>query len=275
MNSTLAKHDDGTIDLTITIPTAKVEEAFKKVLDATVKSATMPGFRKGKAPKKMVEEQVDNAKVREEVLRDLLPEAYIESVKEHNIKPIINPKIHVQKIDDGKDWVITAKTAEAPTIDLNGYKDAVGKVTAKSKIIVPGKEPTPPSMDEVMDALVKSVKITVPSLLIEREVDRLLSQLLNEVKSLGLSLDQYLSSTGKTPEQLRDEYVLKATTDITVEFSLQEIAEKEKITVEEKEIDEAIRKAKDEVEKKHLEANRYLLASILRQQKVLDFLRNL
>ena len=54
-----------------------------------------------------------------------------------------------------------------------------------------------------------------------------------------------------------------------------EIAESEKITVEEKEIEEAIQKAKSEEEKKHLEGNKYLLAAILRQQKTLDFLKNL
>ncbi len=63
--------------------------------------------------------------------------------------------------------------------------------------------------------------------------------------------------------------------DLKVEFALQKIAEEEKIVVEDKEIEEAIQKAKDETEKKHLESNRYLLASILRQQKTLDFIKNL
>jgi regulator of RNase E activity RraA len=53
------------------------------------------------------------------------------------------------------------------------------------------------------------------------------------------------------------------------------IAEDEKIVVEEKEIEEAIQKAKDEKERENLMRNRYLLASILRQQKTLDFLKNL
>ena len=60
-----------------------------------------------------------------------------------------------------------------------------------------------------------------------------------------------------------------------MEFALQKIATEEGITVEEKEVEEAIQKAKDEKERKHLETNRYLLASILRQQKTLDFLKNL
>jgi hypothetical protein len=56
---------------------------------------------------------------------------------------------------------------------------------------------------------------------------------------------------------------------------LQKVAQIENITVEEKEIEEAITKAKDENERKSLEGNKYLLASILRQQKTLDFLKSL
>lgn len=67
----------------------------------------------------------------------------------------------------------------------------------------------------------------------------------------------------------------KAIQDIKTEFVLQKIAQDENITVEEKELDEAIQKAKDAQEKAYLEQNRYLLASILRQQKTLDFLKNL
>ena len=102
-----------------------------------------------------------------------------------------------------------------------------------------------------------------------------MSQTLEDVKKLGLTLDQYLSSTGKNPQILREEYRKKAENDIKLEFALLKIAEEEKITVEEKEIEGAIKASKSDDERKDLEANRYLLASILRQQKTLDFLKNL
>ncbi|MBU4016946.1 hypothetical protein KKF69_05745, partial [Patescibacteria group bacterium] len=63
--------------------------------------------------------------------------------------------------------------------------------------------------------------------------------------------------------------------DMRLEFALQKIAETEKIVVEQKEIEEAIQKVKDEKEKIRLENNRYMLAAILRQQKTLDFLMGL
>ena len=100
-------------------------------------------------------------------------------------------------------------------------------------------------------------------------------QTLDEIKRLGITLDQYLVSTRKTVDDLKRDYGKKALDDIRLEFALAKIAEVEKITVSESEIDDAIKNAKDENERKSLKDNKYLLAGVLRQQKTLDFLRNL
>lgn len=275
VTSTIERKEDGTIVLQITVPHSKVETARENVVNQVTDTAKMPGFRPGKAPKKLVEESSNKDKIREEILKVLLPDAYVEAVQEHDLKPIINPRIHVEKLDDDKDWVFTAETVEMPKIDLNGYKDNVKKVTAKSKIAIPGKEQQETNLDEIVKALLDSVKLTIPQMLIDYEVDRLLSQTLDEIKRLGLNLDQYLASTNKTADQLRAEYAQKAASDIKLEFALQQVAEDEKLTVEQKELDEAVEKAKNPQERAHLESNRYLLASIIRQQKTLDFLRSL
>lgn len=275
MASQLTKAQDGTITLTITLPKEEVAKLWEAHVQKAVEATELPGFRKGKAPREMVEPKLDKFHLQEDVLKDLLPKAYSDAVKEHNLKPIMSPRVHVEKTEDGKDWEFTAALCEAPEVQLNDYKKAVKDVTAKSKIAVPGKQEQEVPMDAIVKALLDNVKLTVPQILIESEVERLLSQLLDEVKSLGLSLDQYLASTHKTIDQLRKEYEDRARQDITFEFALQKIAEDEKITVEQKEIEEAISKAKDEAERRNLEANVYLLATILRQQKTLDYLKNL
>jgi len=275
MASQLTKLEDGTLQLTVTIPSASVVKAKAEVLEETTKKADVAGFRKGKAPKKLIEEKIDPERLHEDILKKVLPLAYIEAVKEHNLKPIINPKIHVEKLEEGKDWVFSAETCEMPEVKLGEYKKKVQDVTAKSKIAIPGKEKEEVPFDAIMKVLLESITVSIPKLLTEHEADRLLSQTLDEIKRLGLTLDQYLASTNKTPEQLRAEYQLKANNDMTIEFALQKVAETEKIAVEEKEIEEAIQKAKTPEEKQHLESNRYLLAGIIRQQKTLDFLKNL
>ncbi|MCL5433103.1 MAG: hypothetical protein M1524_03235 [Patescibacteria group bacterium] len=275
MVSAIEKLPDGTIKLTLTIPFSEVTKTKDEVVALFASEAELPGFRKGKAPKKLVEEKIDQEKVREEILKRLLPKAYAESVKDHNLRPIINPQIHIQQIEEGKDWIFIALTCEAPEINLGNYKEGIRKITAKSKIVIPGKEKQEPSFDEIVKELLANVVIKIPKIIINQESDRLLAQTLDEIKKLGLSLEQYLSSTKRTAEDLRAEYEKKAEDDVRLEFTLQKVAMDEKISVSEKEIDEAIQKAKDENERKSLEANRYLLASILRQQKTLDFLKNL
>lgn len=283
MKSQIAREQNGNINLTITIPKEEVKKTWDHTVNEAAKNAKITGFRKGKAPKKLVEENLNIDKVTEEVLKILLPKSYIEAVKEHNLQPIINPKIHVESLGDAKDpktlmerdWTFSATTCEAPKLELGNYKDAISKITAKSKIIVPGREIEQPKMDDIIKTLLDTVTISVPQILVEQEVERQLAHLLDDIKKLGLNLDQYLSSTGKTPQNLRDEYEQKAVNEMKFEFALSEIADKEHIVVEEKEIQEAIQKAKTDEERKNLETNKYLLARILRQQKTLDFLRNL
>ena len=294
MISAIQRQEDGTIRLTVTVPSDAVKKTWDEVIENAVKNAEVAGFRKGKAPKHLVEEKIDKTKVQEEVLKKLLPQYYIEAIKEHNINPIMSPKIHVEKIDDlstlsdpelvegeSKGWQFTALTCEAPTVNLNNYKENIKSITAKAKILIPGKPFDKAQgirevkFEDIVKALTDSVTVDIPEILLNSEVDKLLAQTLNEIKRLGLTLDQYLASTGKTPETLREEYTRRAKKDIILEFALQKIATDQHIQVSEKELEEAIQKTKDPNEKKNLENNRYLLANILRQQKTLDFLKNL
>ncbi|MGI8419611.1 MAG: trigger factor [Candidatus Levyibacteriota bacterium] len=271
------REKDGTIKITITLSQDKIAEAGTVVIDDLAKQANVPGFRKGKAPKEMAATHLNPEAIREEILKRLLPQAYMEAVQENKLNPIMNPKMHIEKIEEGQDWIFYALTCEMPEVNPGNYKENVKKLTAKSKIIIPGKEneAKKPNLDEVMKAILADAKVQIPSVLVEQEADRLLSQLLNDIKRLGLSLDQYLSTTNRKPEDLRAEYAKRAEDDIKLEFILQKIAELEKVTIEDKEIEEAILKAKDPAERQQMESNKYLLAGILRQQKTLDFLMNL
>lgn len=275
MISAIQKHDDGTIELTVTIPASLVAKTKDEIIEEHVKEAQLPGFRKGKAPREQVEKSLDADHLREDTLRKLLPQTYVEAVQDNKINPILNPKIQVDKLEDGKDWVFKAFTAEAPLVSLKDYKSKVKDLTAKSKIEIPGKESQPVSFEDISKELLTSADLTIPKIIIDQEVDRLLSQILDDVKKLGLTLDQYLASTGRNSESLRAEYEKKAETDIKLEFILVKIAETEGIKVEEKEIDEAIAQAKNDTERQNLISNRHLLSSIIRQQKTLDFLRSL
>ncbi len=266
---------DKTITLKITVPWTTVEEARTKVVDALIKEVTVPGFRKGTAPKNIAETHLKKEAVQEEVLKEVLGKAYNEAVKEQKITPIITPRVHVETFEDGTDLVFSAEVCEAPDVTLGDYKDAVSKVTAKSKIAVPGKEDTKPNVNEVLEAVASSSQVEIPKVLYEQEAQRLLSQTLDELKSLGLTLEQYLNSRGKTAEDMKTESENRAKKDLALEFVLRKIADTQNITVEKTDIDEALAGIQDENQKQQLLQNPYFLASIIRQQKTLDYLAKL
>ncbi len=275
MNSEITRQEDGTILLKITVPWKEVEVAREKVIDTFVKSAKISGFRPGKAPRNVVEEKIPKESLQEEILKEVLPKAYNYAVSKEKLTPILTPHVHVETFEDGTDLVFTAETCEEPSVELGSYKEEVKNVTAKSKIVVPGKEPAKASIDEILESVMKTAKVKISKVLADQETNRLLSQLLDELKSLGLSLDQYLASRNKKSEELRREFSEKATRDLMLEFVLRKIANEEKIVVEQKDIDDAISKVEDTQQREEIRQNPYLLSAIIRQQKTLDYLSNL
>ncbi len=277
MKPEITRKEDGTIVLKITIPAGEVEKNRKKVTEDLQKQVSAPGFRKGKVPSQIAKNRIPKDLVQEEVLKQLVPEAYNKAIKEENLQPIISPRLHVETFDEGTGIVFEAETTEAPKIEVGDYKKAVQDVTAKSKIVIPGKndENQKPNLDDVISAAMKEVKMTIPQILKEQEANRLLSQLLDELKSLGLNLDQYLGSRGKTADEIRKEYEDRAERDLKLEFFLRKVADDEKITVEPQDIETALATVQDPKQRDEIAQNPYFLANIIRQQKTLDYLSNL
>lgn len=285
MTSTLQRLPDETIELTITIPWADIATRYEQAIVAAVQNAELPGFRKGKAPRKAVEEKLDKTKIYEEVLKDLLPKAYNETVTQQKIRPVVTPKVELKEANEGKDWIVRALTSEKPAITLGEYRKAIQdmKTAKQKKIWIPGKdEPKQedqkdqkPTLDELLKALYEHVTINIPGLLLEHEVNRLLSDLIDQTKKLGLTVEQYLASTNRSPESIKKEYEEQARRTLALEFALEEIADKEGILVSDDDIETVIKTGKTDEEKKSLEGQKYYLASLLRRQKTLDFLASL
>lgn len=280
MKSTIQTTPDGTIEFIITLPWTDIQATYKAVVTETASNAEIAGFRKGKAPQQIVEENIDKTKTYEETIKRLVPKAYTEAVTENKIAPIMMPQVELKDAQEGKDWVISAKTCERPKITLKDYKKAINDLKSEKikKIIVPGKDGAEdetakgPSVDEVLDRLLTAVDATIPGILLEHEVTHQLSLLVDQTKKLGLTVEQYLSSTGKTAQSVRDEYKAMALKNLTLEFSLEAIAEKEQVVASDEEVNKVIAGAKTEEERKNLESQRYYLTSLIRRQKTLDTL---
>ena len=289
--SDLKKTPDGSVKFTLYIPKTDVETEYQHVLEETVRATELKGFRKGKAPNNLVEEHFGKQKLYTSVLQHLLPAVYAKAVKELNLFPISNPKVEPVSVEEDKDWTLTVTVAEKPRIDLGNYKKAVSDALASSKIWIPGKgEPatiseknrekkgSSQSADEklakVFAALLESIKFQLPAFLLEEEVNRELSRLIEQIEKLNLTIDQYLSSLNKTSAQLRSEYSQQSERTLKLELILNEIAQDLKIQVSDQEIDSLIQSVGDEKLRESLKtpSERSGIRATLRKRKVLDTL---
>ncbi len=283
--STVTKLPKATAELEMTIPWDEIKDTYQKIFNSVVSSAEISGFRKGKAPKKMVEERVDKTKIYEEVAKEIVPKAYAEGVKTHSLSPVASPKVELVEASEGKPWKLKATIALKPGINLKNYKEKIKelKKTKANKIWLPGQEKKAdakeedkkPTLDELMNVLTAEVEVELSDLLITEEANRLLSGLLDQTQKLGMTVEGYLQAKGLTSEQLRADYATQARRNLTVEFALSEIADKENISVTNEDIEQLIAKGTSDEEKTKLRSQSYYLAHLLRQQKTLDFLYNL
>lgn len=269
-------------EITVSVPWSEVEETYQSMLDETVKNAEISGFRKGKAPKELVEKNLNSKTFYEEVLGTIVRNTYPKIIEEKNLHPVVLPKIEVVNNQEKEDWVYKITICEAPEVDLGQYKDEISKLHAKDKIWLPGKdkvenkeEDKNKKLSESLAKMMEIIKIDISDLIIEDEMTKLLSELLEEIKKLGLTLDQYLLSTKKTIEMLKSEYKEKAANSLKVEFALSKIADSENISVTPEELEKAIKEVEDEKLREQLKGSSYQLASLLRRQKTLDFIAGL
>ncbi|MEK7544455.1 MAG: trigger factor [Patescibacteria group bacterium] len=285
MITSIERQTNGTVTLTITIPWTNVVEAKEAVILELLKTVELPGFRKGKAPRESAEKKLDTSKIYEEVIQKLLPDAYSNAVRQHNLHPVVLPKIEIVEAKEESDWIVRAHTAEKPEVVLGDYKKSIreAKSAKRNKIWTPSEAAQAPkpeeeekakqmTVGELLEALFSVITCKVPDILIENEANRGLSDLIDQTKKLGLTVDQYLSSTGRSAESMRKEYADNARRTLTLEFALEAIADKESIFISDDDIEKAIKTAKNEEERASLTQQRYYLASILRRQKTLDFL---
>lgn len=299
--------------LTLTIPWADANRAYQSVLKRQAQRVKTAGFRQGKAPLKLAEEVIGQDKLIDAALNQILPAAYTELIKKENKIPLTQPDIRPLKLTMGEDWELEIQIGERPTIKLGKYQDAAkaGRKTAQEEIkkinaeraeaakkakAEPQKTEKPTPTDKAGDlptepltkeneeeinlrhifrALVAQIKPAIPELLVREETRRELEQLVRSLEQFKFTLDDYLKRRGQTFEQLSGEIAATMLGQIQMEFILDAIAEQEKLTVTDAEIDTAAERIEDkaarETQLKNEQYRQYVRHQ-LRRQKVTELL---
>lgn len=110
------------VKLEFTVEAQKFEEAIQDVYKKNAKYFNIPGFRKGKAPFKMVEKAYGIQIFYEDAFNEIAGEAYVKGLEDNKIEAVSKPEIDIKQIEAGKDLIFTAVVQTKPEVTLGAYK---------------------------------------------------------------------------------------------------------------------------------------------------------
>lgn len=123
MKVTLEKEKENVVKLDITIPAKDATEAYNKAVQRISQYVNIDGFRKGKAPRAVVERHVGTERIKQEAIESLMPTAINQAVVDNNLDIIAQPYITNYNFNIGEDLTVTAKAELRPEVTLGQYKD--------------------------------------------------------------------------------------------------------------------------------------------------------
>lgn len=122
MSLQVEKLEKNMAKLTIEVPASDFEKALQSVYNKQKKNISVPGFRKGKVPRQMVEKMYGKEVFYEDAANALIPDAYDKALEECEEDIVSSPKIEVTQIEAGKPFIFTATVALKPEVKLGKYK---------------------------------------------------------------------------------------------------------------------------------------------------------
>ena len=121
MSVQVEKLEKNTVKLTIEVPAEELEKALQEAYNRQKKNISMPGFRKGKVPRAMVEKMYGAGVFYEDAANALIPQAYADAAKECGEDIVSRPVVDITQIEKGKPFIFTAEVATKPEVTLGKY----------------------------------------------------------------------------------------------------------------------------------------------------------
>ena len=122
MKVTAENGENQQVTLTIEVEAAEVTKVVNKAAKRLANRVNIPGFRKGKAPRIIVERHVGTDALMQEAFDLIAPQAFDNALKEQKIEPVTRPNIDIVTLEDGKDLVFKATVTPRPEVKLGDYK---------------------------------------------------------------------------------------------------------------------------------------------------------
>ena len=155
MKTKLERMERNEVALEIEVESDRLEQAMQKAYRKVVTKVSIPGFRKGKVPRQVLEAYLGKEVLFEDALEEVIPQAYEEAVKETQIEPVSQPKIDVVQIEDGKPLIFKANVIVKPEVKL-------GTITGL-KVEVPKREVREEDVEQRLEIMRNRYSKLVPA----------------------------------------------------------------------------------------------------------------
>jgi FKBP-type peptidyl-prolyl cis-trans isomerase (trigger factor) len=290
MKFVLNKLPKSEIELKFELPAEEFEKFIEKAIQDLGKDLEIQGFRKGKAPREIIEKNLGREKILNTAAQKAIEENYQKAILEKKIEPVSPPRIEILKLAKGNPFEFKIKTQILSEIELPDYKDIVSKLK-KRKVEVTQEEIERLKREkervekgrqrtEILEKIAENSKMEIPEILIEEEKKRMLENLKRGVPQvLQTSFEDYLAKLNKTEKEMLDSFTQEARKRIKTSLVLKEIGKREKIEVSPEEIEREIKKIssqepgiENQLDKNQL---REYTKEVLKNEKIFQFLENL
>ena len=145
MKSSVEKLSDTRVKLTVNVPFEDLKSEIDQAYTALAQQVSIPGFRKGKAPRQLIDARYGRGPILEQVVNDMLPTRYQRAVEENELVAIGQPSVDITKIEDGEFVEFTAEVDVRPEIEVPDFSGL--------EVTVPVIEVDDAAVDEEIDRL--------------------------------------------------------------------------------------------------------------------------
>ena len=145
METTVEQSGKHGVKLTVEVPAAEFARDLDRAYRKVAQEVRVPGFRKGKVPRRIIDAQIGREAVLGEFVQDSLPTYYGRAITEHELAPIDDPDIQVEQVEEGKPLIFTATVEVRPRLEFDDYKSL--------SVEMPSTEVTERDVDQFIDSL--------------------------------------------------------------------------------------------------------------------------
>ncbi len=289
--------ESGEIEIKSSVEAREFDEAIRTTLKKIRGETTLPGFRKGFAPDKMVREKIGETTLLYEAAEHAISHAYGHILQAEKIDAIGQPKVSITKIAEGNPLEFTITTAIVPKIGKFDYKKIAVEENSKptdlpivtDEELAKAKEKMPEVTKEnliqekeyrakekkrleLIDALTKDLNVIIPAVLADSELERMTEQMKHDIERTGLKFEEYLKHLKKSEEEMKAEWRPQALQRVKLDLALSHIARQEKIVPDMVKVEEEVKRAKEHHKNIDEDRARMYFSHIFENQAVFEFL---